>query len=34
VAYGIAEDLQADFHYLPDGDQKVLEGWLVRPYSI
>lgn len=34
VAYGIAEDLQSDFHYLPDGDQKVLEGWLVRPYSI
>lgn len=34
VAYGIAEDLQADFHYLPDGDQKILERWLVSPYSV
>lgn len=34
VAYAIAEDLQADFHYLPDGDQKILEHWLVAPYSV
>ena len=34
VAYAIAEDLQADFHYLPEGDQKILERWLLTPYSI
>lgn len=34
VAYAIAEDLQADFRYLPDGDVAILERWLVEPYAV
>jgi hypothetical protein len=34
VAFALAEDLAADFHYLPAGDQKILEGWLTDPYSV
>lgn len=34
VAYGIAEDLAADFHYLPEADEKILMGWLAAPYSV
>ncbi|MEW6679375.1 MAG: hypothetical protein AB1421_15790 [Pseudomonadota bacterium] len=34
VAYALAEDLAADYHYLPTSDQKILETWLTAPYSI
>lgn len=34
VVYGIAEDLRADFRYLPEGDMAILEHWLMQPYSV
>jgi hypothetical protein len=34
VAYAIAEDLQANFHYLPQAEEKIMEHWLVAPYSV
>lgn len=34
MAYAIAEDLQADYRYLPEGDVAILERWLVEPYSV
>lgn len=34
VAYAIGEDLRADFHYLPEADEKMLADWLAAPYSL
>lgn len=34
VAYGVAEDLRADFRYLSEGDLAILEHWLRQPYSV
>jgi len=34
VAYAIAEDLGAEFHYLPERDEQILAGWLAAPYSV
>ncbi|MGA7178670.1 MAG: hypothetical protein WBX11_03645 [Thiobacillaceae bacterium] len=34
VAFGIAQDMEAGFRYLPDGDIKLLEGWLDFPYAV
>lgn len=34
IAYAIAEDLRADYRYLPTRDEAILEGWLKAPYSV
>jgi hypothetical protein len=34
VAFGVAQDLQAGFRYLPDGDIGLLESWLDEPYAV
>lgn len=34
VAQAIAQDLEADFGYLPEADAKLLAGWLMAPYTV
>lgn len=34
VAYAIAQDMEADYRYLPDCDARLLIEWLKDPYSI
>jgi hypothetical protein len=34
VAYAVARDLEAGFHYLPDTEAALLKSWVAAPYSV
>lgn len=34
IAYAVARDLEADFHYLPDTEAALIRSWVAAPYSV
>ena len=34
IAYAVARDLDADFHYLPDTEAALIRSWVEAPYSV